>query len=71
MLGIADSCKNSVFKLLVTCPGISLALYQEFEAGEIVWLPKKVKPYGGLTPAKWEASVEPYVLEWLEDCMIE
>lgn len=73
LLEVMESCKRKgcLFKVLFTCPGISHALFRLFENDEVVTLPKKVGPQGGLTPAKWEASAEPYVKEWLGDISID
>ena len=69
LLDIMESCKSKGcrFKLLATSPGTSRVVYQEFEEDEILWLPKKIDPRGGLTPAKWEASSGMYITECLKN----
>lgn len=74
LLEVMESCKRRgcMFKVLLTCPGNSRTLYREFdEDEEVIWLPTKVDPQGGLTPTKWEASAEPHVKEWLGDSSID
>lgn len=56
-----------IFKLLVTCPGSSRALYREFDEEEIIWMPKKVDPQGGLTEVKWGASAGAHLSDWIEE----
>lgn len=63
--------RGGIFKLLVTCPGSSRALYREFNEEEIIWMPKKVDPHGGLTEAKWSASAGVHLSDWLEESMAE
>lgn len=63
--------KGGIFKLLVTCPGSSRALYREFNEEEIIWMPKKVDPHGGLTEAKWSASAGVHLSDWLEESTAE
>ena len=73
LLEAMESCKTKgcMFKLLVTCPGSSRTLYQEFDEEEIIWMPKKVDPHGGLTEAKWTASAGVHLSDWLEDSVAE
>ena len=73
LLEVMESCntKGCMFKLLVTCPGSSRTLYQEFDEEEIIWMPKKVDPHGGLTEAKWSASAGVHLSDWLEDSVAE
>ena len=73
LLEVMESCKTNgcVFKLLVTCPGNSRTLYREFDEEEIIWMPKKVDPHGGLTEAKWSASAGVHLSDWLEDSVAE
>ena len=73
LLEVMESCrtKGCMFKLLVTCPGSSRTLYREFDEEEIIWMPKKVDPHGGLTEAKWSASAGVHLSDWLEDSMAE
>ena len=68
LLEIMENCKASgcVFKVLVTSPGGSRALYEEFEEDEIIWLERKIGPHGGLTPVNWEVSAGEHVQELLE-----
>ena len=63
LLEAMESCKTKgcIFKLLVTCPGNSRALYREFNDEETIWMPKKVDPQGGLTEAKWSAYTDIYL----------
>ena len=69
LLEIMENCKSKgcKFKLLATSPGVSRLLYQEFEEDEILWLPKRINPLGGLTPAKWEASSGMHMAELLKN----
>ena len=69
LLEVMESCKTKgcMFKLLVTCPGSSRTLYREFDEEEIIWMPKKVDPHGGLTEAKWSASAGVHLSDWMED----
>ena len=69
LLQVTESCKTNgcMFKILVTCPGSSRTLYREFDEEEIIWMPKKVDPHGGLTNVKWEASAGVHLNEWLEE----
>lgn len=73
LLEVMESCKTKgcIFKLLVTCPGNSRALYREFDEEEIIWVPKKVDPQGGLTEAKWSACADVYLSDWLEESWTE
>ena len=63
-LEIMESCKKTgcIFKLLMTSPGNSRAVYQEFDDEEIIWMPKKVNRRGGLTSAKWGAGAKVYAI---------
>ena len=72
LLEVMDTCKKRgcFFKILLTCPGMSRELYREFEDEEILWMPQNVDSHGGLTSAKWRASIEPKLNEWLEDTSI-
>ena len=69
LLQVMETCKANgcMFKLLVTCPGSSRILYREFNEQEIIWMPKKVDPQGGLTEAKWSASAGVHLSDWLEE----
>ena len=73
LLDVMESCgaKGCVFKLLVTCPGNSRTLYREFDEEEIIRMPKKVDPHGGLTEAKWSASAGVHLSDMLEDSVAE
>ena len=73
LLEVMESCKTKrcMFKLLVTCPGSSRTLYREFDEEEIIWMPKKVDPHGGLTETKWSASAGVHLSNWLEDSVAE
>ena len=73
LLEVMESCKTRgcVFKMLVTCPGSSRELYREFAEEEIIWMPKKVDPHGGLTEVKWGASTELYLSDWLVESTTE
>lgn len=73
LLEVVDSCKRKgcLFKLLVTCPGSSRALYRQFDEEEIIWMPKKIEPHGGLTEGNWDASAGILVKDWLEDSFTE
>ena len=73
LLEMMENCKakGCMFKLLVTCPGNSRTLYREFDEEEIIWMPKKVDPHGGLTEAKWSASAGVHLSDWLEDSVAE
>ena len=68
LLETMESCRHAgcMLKLLITCPGTSRALFREFGDEETIWLPKNVNSHGGLTPAKWEASAQVHVQNWLE-----
>lgn len=67
LLEVMESCKKQgcLFKLLVTGPGTSRVLHQEFDDEETIWMPAKVDSHGGLTPTKWEANAELDVNGWL------
>ena len=73
LLEVMERCKTKgcMFKILVTCPGTSRALYREFVEEEIIWMPRKVDPQGGLTEVKWSASAGVHLSDWLEDSMAE
>ena len=63
--------RGCMFKMLVTCPGSSRALYREFGEEEIIWMPKKVDPQGGLTEVKWGASAGAHLSDWMEESLTE
>ena len=63
--------KGCMFKVLITCPGSSRVLYREFEEEEIVWMPKRVDPQGGLTEVKWGASAGVHLDGWLGEAGAE
>ena len=73
LLQAMENCKETgcTLKLLITCPGTSRAIYREFEDEEVIWMPQKVESRGGLTPAKWEASAQVHVQNWLETDLVE
>ena len=56
---LTDSCvgdEHCIFKVLLTCPGISRALYKELAKGDVIWMPKNISAQGGFTSMKWSAS---------------
>lgn len=69
LLNAMETCKTKgcIFKILVTCPGNSRALYRNFDEEEIIWMPEKVESYGGLTEVKWGASAGVHLDDWLEE----
>ncbi len=73
LLQAMERCKTKgcIFKILVTCPGSSRTLYQDFDEEEIFWMPKKVDRHGGLTEMKWSASAGVHLNDWLEDSTVE
>ena len=73
LLEVMERCKTKgcIFKLLVTCPGSSRTLYRQFDEEEIIWMPKKVDPQGGLTEAKWSASAGVHLSDWAEESTTE
>ena len=64
LLEIMESCKKTgcIFKLLMTSPGNSRAVCQEFDDEEVIWMPKKVNPRGGLRSARWGAGAKMYAM---------
>ena len=56
---LTESCvgdEHCIFKVLLTCPGISRALYKELAKADVIWMPKNVRARGGFTSMKWSAS---------------
>ena len=47
---------NCVFKVLLTCPGMSRNLYKEVAKEDVIWMPKSVRAQGGFTSMKWNTS---------------
>ena len=48
--------RNCVFKVLLTCAGVSRALYKELAKADVIWMAKNVVAQGGFTSMKWSAS---------------
>ena len=59
LLGVVESCtaKNCLFKILVRSPGVSRAMYQNFDAEDVLWMPKRVDTQGGFSSMKWSDSI--------------
>ena len=56
---LTQSCvgdRHCIFKVLLTCPGVSRSLYKELAKRDVIWMPKTVVSRGGFTSMKWNAS---------------
>ena len=56
---LTEACAGDeycIFKVLLTCPGISRALYKELAKSDVIWMPKNVSAKGGFTSMKWSAG---------------
>ena len=58
LLDVVVACGEGscIFKVLLTSPGNSRALYRGFSKEDVIWMPKKVTAQGGFTSMKWSAS---------------
>ena len=58
LLDTVDACGEGscIFKILLTSPGNSRALYRDFAKGDVIWMARNVPSQGGFTSMKWTAS---------------
>lgn len=58
LVDVSRSCGENgcIFKVLLTSPGNSRAVYKELDKADVIWMPRKVASQGGFTSMKWNAT---------------